>query len=97
MFWNDRRVVAILFVLCLLVGLPGTAQATSFPEAIGQFAKDAFSDTEAGITAAAASGHPLAPRVIGALQQGQLLFDANSRRVVIRLSSSGGMDQSAGP
>jgi len=88
MFWNDRRVVAILFVLCLLVGVPGTAQATSFPEAIGQFAKDAFSDTEAGITAAAASGHPLAPRVIGALQQGQLLFDANSRRVVIKDGSN---------
>ena len=36
----------------------------------------------------AASGHPLAPQVIGALQQGQLLFDANSRRVFIKDGSN---------
>ena len=47
-----------------------------------------FTDTEAAITAVAASGHAMAPKVIGALQQGQLLFDANSRRVVIKEGSN---------
>ena len=83
-FWIDRRFVAILSVLCLLIGATGVARAADYPEAIGQFAADSYADTEAAITAVAASGNPLAPRVIGALQQGNLLFNATSRQVVIK-------------
>ena len=88
MLRNDRRVAAILVALCLLIGAAGTARAAGYPEAIGQFATDSFSDTEAAISAVAGSGNPLAPRVIGALQQGNLLFDANARRVVIKEGSN---------
>jgi urea transport system permease protein len=84
MLRNDRWVVAILFALCLLTSAVAVARAADFPEAIGQFATDSFSDTEAAIGAVTASGHPMAPRVVSALQQGQLLFDAASRQVAIK-------------
>jgi urea transport system permease protein len=95
MFRNDCRVAAMVIALCLLIGAAGTARATDFPEAIGQFANDSYDDTEAAIGAVTASGHPMAPRVIGALQQGQLLFDANSHRVVIK-DGSGLVDAATG-
>ena len=87
MFRNDFRAAAIFLALCLLFG-NATARAASFADAIAPFAADSFSDTEAAIAAVASSGHALAPKVIGALQQGQLLFDANSRRVVIKEGST---------
>jgi urea transport system permease protein len=88
MFRNSHRVTGILFALCLLMGSAATAKAASFADAVALLAADSFSDTEAGITAVAASGHAMAPKVIGALQQSQLLFDANSRRVVIKDGSN---------
>jgi urea transport system permease protein len=84
MFRNDCRIVAILFALCLLIGSAAAGRAADYAEAIGQFTTDSYADTEAAIGAVAASGHPMAPRVIGALQQGQLLFDAASRQVAIK-------------
>jgi urea transport system permease protein len=84
MFCNDRRIVAILFALCFVIGTAAIARAADFAEAVGQFTTDSYADTEAAIGAVAASGHPMAPRVIGALQQGQLLFDAKSRQVAIK-------------
>jgi urea transport system permease protein len=84
MLRNDRRIVAILFALCLLIGFAGMARAAGFEDAIASFTTDSYVDTEAAIGAVAASGHPLAPRVIGALQQGRLLFKAASRQVAIK-------------
>src|SRR4051812_49123695 len=92
---NDRRVAAILIALCLLIGAARTARAADFPEAIGLFATDSYADTEAAIGAVTASGHAMASRVIGALQQGQLLFDPNSHRVVIK-DGSGLIDAATG-
>jgi urea transport system permease protein len=87
MFWNNRA-AAIVLALALLIGMALTARAADFVDAIAPFAADSFSDTEAAITAVAASGHAMAPRVIGALQQGQLLFDAQTRRVAIKDGSN---------
>ena len=87
MFRNHFRAAGLVLALCLLFGAV-TARAASFAAAIAPFAADSFADSEAAIAAVAGSGHPLAPRVIGALQQGQLLFDANSRRVVIKDGSN---------
>jgi len=84
MLRNDRPVLAMLVAFCLLIGAAGNARAADYAEAIGQFAADSFSDTEAAITAVAGSGNPLAPKVIGALQQGNLLFNAASKRVVFK-------------
>jgi urea transport system permease protein len=78
------RIAALFVVLCLFTGAATVAQAASFDDAISQFTNDSFADTEAAIAAVAASGHPMASRVIGALQQGQLLFDATSRKVAIK-------------
>jgi urea transport system permease protein len=68
MFWNDRRIVAILIALCFVIGSFVAGRAADFAEAIGQFTTDSYADTEAAIGAVAASGHLMAPRVIGALQ-----------------------------
>lgn len=84
MFRNTFRAAGIVLAICLLAGAAGAARAAGFAEAIGSFATDSFSDTEAAITAVAGSGHAMAPRIITALQQGNLLFDAKSRRVVIK-------------
>ena len=84
MFRNDRRMVAILAALFLLIGNASAARAATYPEAIAQFATDSYPDTEAAVTAVAGSGNQLASRVIGALQQGNLLFNATSRQVVIK-------------
>src|SRR5690349_3149195 len=84
MLRNDRLLVAILFVFGLLASAVAPARAADYPEAVAQFSTDSFADTEAAITAVATSGNPLAPKVIGALQAGNLLFDANSHRVVIK-------------
>jgi urea transport system permease protein len=83
MFSNDRRVVAIFVALCLLIGA-SAARAATYPEAIAQFATDDFSDTEAAVTAVTASGNPLASRVVGALQTGNLLFNPTSRQVILK-------------
>jgi urea transport system permease protein len=76
--------VAILFALCVLIGSAAAGLAADYAEALGQFTTDSYADTEAAIGAVAASGHPMASRVIGALQQGQLLFDPASRQVAIK-------------
>jgi urea transport system permease protein len=88
MFWTDRRGLGILVAFCLLIGAASLARAADYTEAINQFAADSFADTEAAITGVAGSGNPLAPKVIGALQQGNLLFNAASKQVVIKQGSA---------
>ena len=74
------RVVAWVLVASLLAGA-SAALAQSYEEALTKFAADSFSDTEAAITAVAASGNPRAVTVIEALQDARLLFDPQSRRI----------------
>jgi urea transport system permease protein len=87
MFSNHLRAAGLVLALCFLFGA-ATARAADFADAIAPFAADSFPDTEAAISAVAASGDVMAPKVIGALQQGRLLFDANSRRVVVKDGSN---------
>src|SRR5687767_8303405 len=84
MFGNNHGAGAIFFALCLLITSTATARAASFAEALAPFANDSFPDTEAAIGAVATSGHAMAAKVIGALQQGNLLFDAGSKRIFIK-------------
>jgi urea transport system permease protein len=84
MFCNHIRAAGLVLALSLLFGAVTAARAASFADAIAPFAADSFSDTEAAITAVAASGHAMGAKVIGALQHGSLLFDAASKRVVIK-------------
>ena len=77
------RLIAFLLALALCWVAPA-ARAATFDQTVSQFANDSFADTEAAINAVAASGHPLAARVIGALQDGRLLFSAQAKNVFIR-------------
>src|SRR5258706_1502610 len=89
------RLVAFVIALCLGIGAANQARAATFEEAISGFAADSYSDSEAAITAVAASGDKMAAPVIGALQDGRLLFDAQSRKVYIK-ENSGLLDAATG-
>jgi urea transport system permease protein len=80
------RVAALLAGLGLLAlcTMTATAQTQTYEQALVGFAADSFSDTDAAITGVAGSGHPLAGRVIGALQDGRLLFDPADKTVYLR-------------
>src|SRR5258706_12302375 len=81
------RLVALVIALCLCIGVANQAKAATFEEAISGFAVDSYGDSEAAIAAVAASGDKMAAPVIGALQDGRLLFDAQSRKVYIKENS----------
>lgn len=70
--------------LIVSMGLP--ALAGPFEDAVAQFANDSFSDTEEAIGVLATSGNPQAAPIIGALQDGRLLADPESKKVFIKTS-----------
>ena len=70
--------------------------AQSYEQALAGFASDSFGDTDAAITAVAASGNPLAITVIGALQDGRLLFDAEAKKIYVREASGKILDAATG-
>jgi len=82
-----RGLAALAAALLLALAAPRPAHAQAGAEAyragLEKFTADSFNDTDAGIAAVAQSGSPLAERVILALQDGRLLFDAASKQVYI--------------
>jgi urea transport system permease protein len=81
------RCVALFVSLGLmLAGLAAHAQgnAQAYEAALAKFAGDSYNDTDAGIAGVAASGNPLAERVILALQDGRLLFDPEAKKIYIQ-------------
>jgi urea transport system permease protein len=79
------RVAALVLGLgVLLAAGSAVARAQTYEEALQGFAADSFSDTDTAITGVAASGNALAARVIGALQNGRLLFDAAGKKIYLR-------------
>jgi urea transport system permease protein len=87
MFIVTDRLIAVALALFVLVTLALPAKAQTYESALQNFTSDAFGDTEKGIVAVAASGNPLAERVVRALQEGRLLFSAGAKRVFIRDTS----------
>ena len=87
-----------IFLLALgqvaLWTLPAAAQ--SYEQALEGFAADSFNSTDAAIAAVAGSGHPLAARVIGALQDGRLLLDASDKKIYLRDPAGGLLDAATG-
>ena len=69
---------------CSLAGAVPAATPRPTSEALAKFAADTFNDTDAGIAGVAASGNPLAAKVIEALQDGRLLFNAEDKKVYVR-------------
>jgi urea transport system permease protein len=91
---------ACLAVLLLALGqllvstLPAAAQ--SYEQALAGFAADSFSSTDAAILGVAASGHPFAAKVIGALQNGRLLFSPDDNKIYVREPPGGLIDAATG-
>jgi len=90
------RFVALVFVLGLVAASMTVARAGPYEDALAHFAADSFSDTADGINGVVASGNPLAATVIGALQEGRLLFSAQGKRVLIRDRSDKLIDAATG-
>ena len=74
-----ERCLAIVLSLGLLFAGCASASAMTYEEAVAKFAADAFNDTDAGIAGVAASGNPLAAKVIEALQDGRLFFNPDDK------------------
>src|ERR1051325_9891858 len=73
-----ERIIALVFALSLLVAGTLHANAQAYETALAGFTKDSFNDTDAAIGAVAASGNRLAVQVVEALQDGRLLFGADT-------------------
>ena len=83
------RFIALVFAIGVLVSgvlaaLTTGAQAGPYEDALPRFSADSFDQTIEGINEVVASGNALAAPVITALQEGRLLFSAESKRVFIR-------------
>src|SRR5688572_24658299 len=78
----------------LLLAVPAAAQ--SYEQALTGFAADSYSDTDTAISGVAGSGHPLAAKVIGALQDGRLLFNPDDKKIYVRESSGGLLEAATG-
>ena len=91
-----KLMLALVLALGLLAaGATGT-RAGPYEDALQRFTADGFSDTIEGINGVVASGNPLAATVVGALQDGRLLFSAESKRVFIKEESDRLIDAATG-
>ena len=98
--FNDRFIALVLaigvLVFGLLAALTAGAQAGPYEDALSRFSADSFDETIEGINGVVASGNALAAPVITALQDGRLLFSAESKRVFIRDRSDQLIDAATG-
>ena len=83
MRYSRACLVALLLGLSFALGC-ASAHAASLDEALAHFTTDDFSETSAGIGAVALSGDPRAETIIRALQDGRLMFSAESKAVYVK-------------
>jgi len=74
----------VLLALTLLLTAQTVLRAANLEEAIAHFIADDYSETDAGIGAVASSGDPRSAALIGALQDGRLLFSAEQKKVFFK-------------
>ncbi|OJU20521.1 MAG: urea ABC transporter permease subunit UrtB [Afipia sp. 62-7] len=91
---HRSRALLIALVLIVVSGLP--AFASAFEDAVAQFANDDFSDTQEAVGVVATSGNPQAYAIISALQDGRLMFDAESKKVFIKTADDKVLDAITG-
>jgi len=83
MRYSRACLVALLLAASFALGCT-SAYAAGLDEALAHFTADDFSETSAGISAVAASGDPRAETIIRALQDGRLMYSAESKAVYIK-------------
>src|SRR5262245_6833521 len=86
--------IVLAFSLLLLVSRAGHAE--TYEEALGRFAADDFSETQTAIVSFAERGHPLALRLLEALQNAQLLLDPASKKVFLKGTGTLVVDATSG-
>src|SRR5258708_5996513 len=77
-----ERLIAVVFAFGLLLAGAFSANAqgyNGYEAALAGFTKDSFNDTDSAISAVAASGNPLALKVIEALQDGRLFYGTDGK------------------
>ena len=79
-----ERLLALVFALSVVCVAANAARADAYEDALAHFLADSFDDTIKGVNAVAASGHPLAEKVLGALQVRRLMFSAEQKRVFFK-------------
>ena len=98
--FSDRFIALVLaigvLVFGLLASLTAGAQAGPYEDALSRFSADSFDETIEGINGVVTSGNVLAAPVITALQDGRLLFSAESKRIFIRDRSDQLIDAATG-
>ena len=98
--FSDRFIALVLaigvLVFGLLASLTAGAQAGPYEDALSRFSADSFDETIEGINGVVTSGNVLAAPVITALQEGRLLFSAESKRIFIRDRSDRLIDAATG-
>ena len=77
------RFIALVCALGVLAVLMTGARAGPYEDGLLRFTADSFDETIEGINTVATSGNALAAQVIGALQEGRLLFSANEKRAQV--------------
>src|SRR5262245_56009969 len=91
-----ERLLALVFALSVLCVAATAARADAYEDALAHFLADSFDDTIEGINAVAASGHPLAEKMIGALQARRLMFSAEQKRVYFKDEADNLFDAASG-
>ena len=91
-----ERLLALVFALSVLCVAANAARADAYEDALAHFLADSFDDTIEGVNAVAASGHPLAEKVLGALQVRRLMFSAAQKRVFFKDDADNLFDAASG-
>jgi len=90
------RFIALVCALGVLAALMTAVRADPYEDGLRRFTADSFDETIEGINAVAMSGNALAAQVVGALQEGRLLFSAAEKRVFIREAADQLIDAATG-
>src|SRR5262250_2902929 len=90
------RFIALVCALGVLAALMAAVRADPYEDGLRRFTADSFDETIEGINAVAMSGNALAAQVVGALQEGRLLFSAAEKRVFIREAADQLIDAATG-
>jgi urea transport system permease protein len=91
-----RACLAVLLLAFALVFGHTAARADSLGDALAHFTADDFDETNAGITAVAASGSSRAEAILRALQNGNLMYSAERKAVYIQDDASKLFDAATG-
>ena len=91
-----ERLLALVFALSVVCVAANAARADAYEDALAHFLADSFDDTIEGVNAVAASGHPLAEKVLSALQVRRLMFSAEQKRVFFKDDADNLFDAASG-